>query len=291
MIENVKRDHIGERDLESRAPLPQPFALDCAQELQAARFDGTDAARTLARGAGLGAHLEETWTETLTRKLEQTKRADPAQLNPRAIDLYRFLEPLLDFAIVAGVVHVDKIDHDEPGQITQAQLARDLIGSLEVRLGRRLLDVPFLGGPARVHVDRNQGFRRVEHDVAARLQRNLSAVHRVQLILDLIAMQERNSIVVRADSACVAGDHRPYEVLRRAVSLLTLNQDLLDIPGVEIADRALDQVRLFVDQGGRRGFQRDLPDLVPQANEVIEVPFDFGPAAGHSGGTHDHAHG
>ena len=81
-----------------------------------------------------------------------------------------------------------------------------------------------------------------------------------------------------------------HQVLGGAVALVALDQDLLDVLGVEVADRALDQVGFLVHQrrGGR--LERRLPDVVPLPQHVLQVALHLGLGAVHAGGPHDHSH-
>ena len=89
---------------------------------------------------------------------------DAADLDAGAVEAQRILEPPLDRAVVALLLHVDEVDDDEAGEVAQPQLARDFLGRLEVGLERGLLDREFARRPARVHVDRDQRFGLVDDD-------------------------------------------------------------------------------------------------------------------------------
>ena len=54
-----------------------------------------------------------------------------------------------------------------------------------------LLDIVLAGRPARVDVDRHQGLGRVDDQIAARLQLDDRLVHRRQLVLDAVALEQR----------------------------------------------------------------------------------------------------
>ena len=58
--------------------------------------------------------------------------ADAAELDARAVVAQRILQPLLDGAVVALLLHVDEVDDDEAGEIAQPQLAGDFVGRFEV---------------------------------------------------------------------------------------------------------------------------------------------------------------
>src|SRR3546814_2542529 len=69
-----------------------------------------------------------------------------------------------------------------------------------------------------------------------------------------------------------------------------LHLHLVDVAGVEIADRALDEVGFLVDQAGRGRPQRGLADVVPQPQQILVVALDLGLGALAAGGPHDHCH-
>ncbi len=81
-----------------------------------------------------------------------------------------------------------------------------------------------------------------------------------------------------------------HERLRRAVAFFALDQHLVDVARIEVADRALDQVAFLVDQSRRGRAQCQLADLVPQAQQVFVVALDLGFRALGAGGAHDHPH-
>ena len=56
---------------------------------------------------------------------------DAADLDAGAVVAQRVLQPALDRAVVALLVHVDEVDHDQAGEVAQAELARDFLGRLD----------------------------------------------------------------------------------------------------------------------------------------------------------------
>src|SRR5260221_12446463 len=144
------------------------FLLYCAQDMQRRRFGRADMAGAGAMGAGLGRRLDQRRSQPLARQFEQAERADATELDACAVVFHAFLETALDRALVAVLLHVDEIDDDEAGEVAQTELAGDLLRRLEVGAQRRLLDVALLGRASRIDVDRDQRFRRVDDDVAAR---------------------------------------------------------------------------------------------------------------------------
>src|SRR5690606_32179946 len=111
------------RDL--AAPLAHAFFFEHANDEKRRRFNGADKARSAADLAGRGAAFKEARPQPLTRQLHQPERADPPDLDAGAVGFEAVLHPSLNRAVVAIVVHIDEVDDDQPGKITQAELAGD----------------------------------------------------------------------------------------------------------------------------------------------------------------------
>ena len=237
--------------------------------------------------ARLGRGLDHAGAQALAAHLHQTEARDAAHLDARPVGLEPVLHPLLDRGVVLALVHVDEVDHDQPGQVAQAQLAGHLVGGLEIGLERGLLDRAFLGGAAGVHVDRHQRLGHADHDIAARGQLHRRVEHRGQVALHLVAREERQLVLVVLHVLGVGRHDHLHEVLGHAIAALALDEDLVDLAVIQVADRPLDQVTLLVDLGRRDGFQRQLADLLPQALEIVVVALDLGLGALGARGAHD----
>ena len=88
------------------------------------------------------------------------------------------------------LLHVDEIDHDQPGEVAQPQLSGNLLGGFEIGAQRRLLDVALAGRAPGIDVDRDQSLGLVDHDIAARAELDDRRMDRVDLALDLEAVEE-----------------------------------------------------------------------------------------------------
>jgi hypothetical protein len=234
--------------------------------------------------------LEHAGAQPLAAHLEQAEAGDAADLDARTIVLERLLERLLDLTDVRSVFHVDEVDHDEARHVAQTQLAGDFVRGFQVRRSRGLLDIMLARRTARVDVDRDERLGRVDDQIAARLQLDDRLVHRRQLILDAEALEQRNRILIRQDLLGMRRHQQLHEAARRAIAVLTLDDHLVDILVVDIADCALDQIAVAIDFGGRFRRQRLLAYLVPQAGEIIEVALDLLPRALEARGADDAAH-
>jgi hypothetical protein len=91
------------------------------------------------------------------------RSGDAADLDAGAVVLQRVLAAVLDLALVLVRLHVDEVDHHQPAEVAQAQLARHFLGRFEVGVERGFLDVAALGGARRVDVDGGQRFGLVDH--------------------------------------------------------------------------------------------------------------------------------
>src|SRR5262249_39529762 len=290
VVEHVKR-HVGARtDHEVVGRALDQHLFQRAQELQRDRADRADVTHAAADHAFLGRALEHAGADALARHFEQAEMGDAPYLDARAVVLETLLQPPLDRAVVALLVHVDEVDDDQPGEIAQAELPRYFVRRLHVGLEGGILDVVLARGPARVHVDRHQGLGLVEHDVAAGFQLHHRREHGVELAFDAVAGKHRLGVAIGLHILGVARHERPHEVLGFAVGLVARHQHLVDVLVVQVADRPLDQRAFLVDQGRRGGVQRQIAHLLPQAQQIFEVAFDLRLGAVGASGAQDHAH-
>ena len=64
----------------------------------------------------------------------------------------------------------------------------------------------------------------------------------------------------------------------------------VDLAVIEVADGALDEVAVAIDQRRRGALERALADFVPQPGEIVEVALDLGLGARQAGGADDQPH-
>ena len=88
--------------------------LDRPDDLEGRRFDGPHIAGALAVRTGLGAGLDDRRAQPLTRQFHQPERADPSGLYAGPVALYGVAHLALNLPVVAALLHVDKVDHNEP---------------------------------------------------------------------------------------------------------------------------------------------------------------------------------
>jgi hypothetical protein len=226
--------------------------------------------------AGPGRGLEHAGAQPLAAHLHQPEARDAADLDAGAVVLQRLLHRLLDLADMAVRFHVDEVDDDQARHVAQAKLAGDLVRRLDVGRVGGLLDIVLAGRAARIDVDRDQRLGRVDHDIAAGLQLHDRLVHGGELVLGAVALEERHRIDIILHAPDMARHQQFHELAGAAVAFLALDDHLVDVAIVDVADRALDEVAVLVDQRRRRAPQRLLADLVPEAGEIVEVALDLG---------------
>ena len=291
MLALLVHQEVGDRDGRAHqhlaGALAGAFFLDRAQDRQRHAVVRPDQAGAVAMRAGLGGRFQHPRAQPLARHLQQAEARDAADLDAGAIGLQPILEPFLDARVVLALVHIDEVDDDQPGQVAQTQLARDLVRGLAVRLVGGVLDGPFLGRPARVHVDRDQRLGHADDDVAARFQLHDRVEHPREVAFDLVAREQRHRVVVQLHVLGVGRHDHLHEVLGGAETALALDQNLVDVLAVKVADGPLDEVAFLVDRRGRGGLEGQLADLFPQPHQVFVVALDLGPGALAAGGADD----
>ena len=116
-------------------------------------------------------------------------------------------------------------------------------------------------------------------------------VNGVELALDLIAGEQRHRrVFVLLHPLGMARGQHAHEGLRGLVGLVAFDLHVFDVAGVEVANRPLDQIGFFVDQGGRGGAQREFADFVPKPDQIFEIALHLRLAALAAGGAHDDRH-
>ena len=267
------------------------FLFDQAQCGQCSRRGGADKARTFAMRALACRCLQNAGAQTLTAHFHQAEARDTTDLNPGPVMLQGFLHRTLDFAGVRMMLHIDKVDDNQTGHVAQTQLTGNFACGFKVGRKRGGFDAVFFCRPAGVDVDRYQRFGWVDHDITARFQLYDRLIHGVQLVFDMVALEQGHRVGIMLHTLGMAWHQQLHEILGGFIPFRTFDEDFLDILIIDIADGALDQVTVGVDQHRRSTAQRALANFIPQTREIIEVALDFRLGAGKSGGADDAAHG
>ena len=264
--------------------------LHHAQDLQRRAFGVADVAGAVAARAGDVAAFAQRGAQALAAEFQQAELADGAELHPGAVEAQRVPQARLHLAAVLALLHVDEVDHDQAAQVAQPHLAGDFVGRFQVGAGGGFFDVAAAGGAGRVDVDGHQRFGVVDDDGAARRQVHRAAEGRLDLVLDLEAAEQRRVVTVALHAICRLRHHVVHELLRLIVDVVGVDQDLADVGGEVVADRADHQRRLLVDQERTLARLRSAVDGGPQLEHVVQVPLQLGGRAADARGAGDQAH-
>ncbi len=254
------------------AALLHGLLLDQAHDRERQGAHVADGPLAVAARADHAAGLAQGGAQALTGHLHQAEAGDTADLHPGAVQLQGVAHAVLDLALVARRAHVDEVDHHQAADVTQAQLAGDLVGRLQVGLQRRLLDVAATGGASRVDVDGDQRLGVVDDDGAAGGELHLALIGGLDLRLDLEAREERHLVDVELDLLLVGGHHLADEGQGLLVHRLAVDQHLADVLAQVVAHGANDDVGFAVDQEGGGALAGLGGDRLPHLDQVVQVP-------------------
>ena len=88
----------------------------------------------------------------------------------------------------------------------------------------------------------------------------------------------------------VARHQHAHEVVGLAIAVFAGDDDFVDVAPIEIADRALDERAFLIDEGRRRGAQRQFAHALPQPQQIFEVALDLLLGPRRAGRAQDDAH-
>ena len=290
LVKDIERHHAPGARCHVELRVADQRILDHPQHVQGHGSGGANGAGAVAMGADDAGAFKHAGAHALARHFEQAKMRDAANLNAGAVVLERFLDATLDGAVVAVLLHVDEIDHDEARKVAQSQLPRDFVRCFKIGAKRSVFDIVLAGRAARVHVNRDQRFGLVDDDVAARFQRYLRGEHRIELGLDAHMRKQRLGLGPGFDVAHVAGAQHTHVIARFLEALRAGDDNLVDLLAVKVADRALDERAFLINEAGRTGFKRQRADGFPHAQEIFKIATHFRLGAGGAGGAQNNAH-
>ena len=223
----------------------------------------------------------------LARHLHEAQLREPVDGDARPVAGERLAEFREHRVAVILGVHVDEVDDDDPAQIAQPQLAGDRLGCLEVGLEDGVVERAAGDEAAGVHVDRREGLRLVDDEVAAALEVHAPGQRLLDLLLD------REEVEDGALAGIVLEDRQRlprvlFRELPEAVEGLAGIHDHA-FGGVrhQVAQHARGERKILVEQGLRRGGRGRLLDLLPQGDEVIDVGAQFRVGRRFGDGAHD----
>ena len=289
-VEQIDGSFGGSVQRDERAFALGRLVLDQTQRGKARAGGGADEARAVAMRTFPSGGFEHAGAQALAAHFHQAEAGNAPDLNARAIVLQRILHAAFDFADIGAVIHVDEVDHHKARHIAQAQLAGDFLGGFEIGVERGLLDPVLLGGAARVDVDTDQRLCRVDNKVSARFELHHGFIHGRELVFRAVALEQRDGIGIGFHPPRMAGHQQLHEGLGGFVARFPFDDHFLDLAIIDVANGALNEIRIRMDHARCAGSHGAFANLVPQAGEIVEIALDLGLGAAETGGADDQPH-
>ena len=178
-------------------------------------------------------------------------------------------------ALVLFVFHVDEVDDDDPADVAQAQLPGDGRGGFEVGLEDGFFQIAVTD--ERTGIDVNGGHRlgRVDHQVAAGLERHLALQGALDFVLDPVQVEDRPLAWVMFQAISDLWHELDDELRGFLEGFPRVDTNLLDLRVYQVAQRAQGKAEVFINDRGRAAGLDLAADLLPQAAQVTDVLEDF----------------
>src|SRR5712691_862143 len=256
------------------------FGLDFVAQ----RGNGLDHAGAGAVRAGLAEDALEGLLGALAGDADETEFVEGKRFRGRFVLLEGHLQSGQNLFAVAALFHVNEVHDDDAAEVAETDLADDLLHGLEVGLddgvfeARGTLADEFAG----VDINGHESFGVVDDDVAAGLEPDLGAESFVELVLDAELFEDRGFLGVELDAVDELGLEAADELDDLAVLLFAVNPDGGEIVADVIAEHALDEIKLAMQERGGFAFFALLLDFVPRFAEELDIGANFlvGGAAG-----------
>src|SRR5438552_230341 len=180
----------------------------------------------------------------------------------------RFHDPLA----VLALVHVDKVDHDDPAQVPQTDLLDDLPDCFQVGTGDRLFQtVPAPHELPGVDVDTYEGFCLVDNDIAAALQPDLGLQQLLGLSRDPIFVEDVGVLCKELHPVHEIRIDFVHKLDNSLVFRLFVHTDRRELKRELIPQKPLHEVQLRMNQRRPRRLFRPSPNVLPKLNQIVQI--------------------
>ena len=190
-----------------------------------------------------------------------------------------------------GRCHINEIDDNQAAHVTQAQLAGNFLGCLQVGLKGRLLDVMALGGPGGVDVDGDQCLGRIDNNGTTGGQLHFPLEGGLDLAFYLVTAEQRDFILVQLDLVLERRHHRADEIQHVFMDAVGIDQNLANVLAEVVSYGADNHVAFLMNQERRLALARGLGNGFPELHQIIQIPLKLFGSTTNAGRTHDDAHG
>ena len=148
------------------------------------------------------------------------------------------------------LLHVDEVTDDQAANVPQSQLARDLVRGFEIRLQNRFLHVASAFVAAGVHVDGDQRFGFVDHDVTPAFQPDLTMKRVIDLFLHAKRFEDGRSSIVKLKPVPRAPRNLTDPLVDPVERGPIVANHFINLVGQKIAHRPVHQIRLLKNAAG-----------------------------------------
>src|SRR5471030_1827910 len=252
------------------------LAQQLAQDFVADGARGLDLALAGAGRTRFAQNMRQRFAGALARHLHQSQRREVRHRYLGAVARQRLFQCQQHGVAVLGVVHVDEVEDDDAAQITQPQLARDRMRRLQIGFEYRVGEIAPADEAAGVDVDGGHGLGLVDDQVAARFQVDAAAQRAQDLLLDTIQIEQRPFARVVLQTWQHARRVGLRERRQGQVVFARVDLDGRRFIVHEVAQHALRQTQILVQQRGGRLGARAVADGGPGLAQVIDVGADVG---------------
>ena len=207
----------------------------------------------------------------LTGHFHEAERRDGQDMGAGLVAAETVAHPLIDGLLILAVLHVDEIDHDEPPDIAEPELASHFVGSLHVGLEEGLVHVlaPFVASG--IHIDGDHRLGLVDHEIAAARKPDLPEEGTVDLRLDAEVVKDRLLAAVVMDRLLGSLGDLADEFLHPLGGLEVIDMDGIHVLGQQIPHGALDEVGLQNEGAGGGLLSHALLNLTPLVEQKAEI--------------------
>ena len=158
-----------------------------------------------------------------------------------------------------------------PPRLLQPQLPRDHLRRLEVGLEDRVVEAAAADEAAGVDVDRGERLGLVDDQVAAALEIHAPRQRLLDLLLDVAGVEQRPVALVVLEPVDDCRRVLLREFLHARERLARVDDDARGLVDRHVAQHALREAQVLVEQRRRRHFARAGREVAPQLGQVFDV--------------------
>src|SRR5580698_2906485 len=210
--------------------------------------------------------------DAFARDRHQAKIVELENLVGRTIRAHGVFQRLHHFLAILAFVHIDEIHHDDAAQIAQPHLPHDLLHRFGVGFDDGVFQTirpsDVLAG---VDIHSHQRFGLVDHDVTARLQPDFGPQGFFKLRGDIEGIEDGLGPRVQLHPSYQARLETLHESQDAFIQLFVVYPNSFEILGELIAQRALDDIQIVMQQKRSRPLFSLLPDIQPKIEKEGHV--------------------